>query len=122
MRCSKQSFLFDHLIGGEQQSRRHCQSERLGRPEINHEFEFCWLLNRQVAGALAIENSDNICGDLAVQFDAVGRVGSQASRLNIVATLIHRRHSVGRSSLDNHRTMCSRKKRCPPHDHSGNIA
>ena len=38
--------LFNHLVGGDKQSLRYREAERLGSPEIDHQFE----LGRQLYG------------------------------------------------------------------------
>jgi hypothetical protein len=38
----------DHLVGAEQDRLWNGQSEILGGSQVNHEFEFCRLLDRQV--------------------------------------------------------------------------
>jgi hypothetical protein len=40
--------LFDHLVRNGEKSRWHSEAERLGRVEIDHEFEFGGLKNWQV--------------------------------------------------------------------------
>src|ERR1700719_85451 len=50
------AFLFDHLVGGDLQSKRHCEPERLGRFEIDHQLKLRWLHDRQVASLGALEN------------------------------------------------------------------
>jgi hypothetical protein len=42
--------LFDHLVGSCQYVRRYCQADLLGGFEINHQLEFCRLLNRKFGG------------------------------------------------------------------------
>src|SRR4051812_37213896 len=52
--------LFDHLVGGRLQCERHCNAERLGGLEINHQLEFGRLHDWQVGGLLSFENTANI--------------------------------------------------------------
>src|SRR5262249_61741459 len=61
------SFL-DHLIGPPKERRRDCKAERLGRLEVDHELELCWLLDWKFAGFGAPENLVYVGGGPAVQF------------------------------------------------------
>ena len=55
--CSAaKSILFNHLVGGDLQSKRHCEPERLGRFEIDHQLKLRWLHDRQIASLGALEN------------------------------------------------------------------
>jgi hypothetical protein len=49
-RASVRSRLFDHLVGGNEQRLRHGQTERLGGLQVDYQFKFGRLLNRQIAG------------------------------------------------------------------------
>jgi hypothetical protein len=51
--------LFDHLVGSDDESRRHCQAERLCGFQVNHQFEFDGGLHRQVSGLLAFKDAIN---------------------------------------------------------------
>jgi hypothetical protein len=41
--------LFDYLVGGGEQGRRHGEAQRLGGDEIDDKIELGWLLDRNVA-------------------------------------------------------------------------
>jgi hypothetical protein len=47
--------LFDHLVGAAEQRGWHGEAKRLGRFEIDNEFDFRRLLHREVGGPLAVE-------------------------------------------------------------------
>jgi hypothetical protein len=49
--------LLDHLVGKRQQRIWHGQTERLGGHEVDHQFEFGWLQNREVGRLVALENA-----------------------------------------------------------------
>src|ERR1700680_3914116 len=51
---------FDHLVGATQQRKRDGQAERLGSLEIDDQFDFGDLLNRQVGRLLALENAADV--------------------------------------------------------------
>jgi hypothetical protein len=40
--------LFDHLVGAKQERFGNCETERLGCLQVDDEFEFGWLLDRNV--------------------------------------------------------------------------
>ena len=48
------AYLFDHLIGGDHQRLRHCDAEGLGGLEIDKQFNFRGLLDRQIGGCNGI--------------------------------------------------------------------
>ena len=54
------SSLFDHLVGGRQQGRRHRDAERLGGLEAYNEFKFGWLFDGKIARLGAMQNLVNI--------------------------------------------------------------
>jgi hypothetical protein len=54
--------LFDHLVGGREQRRRHGQPERLRGLEMNDELEICRLLYRKFGRVRAFKNSVHISG------------------------------------------------------------
>ena len=71
--------LFDHLVGAGEQRGRHGETERFGRLEIDHQFEFSWLLHRQVGGFLALEDAIDIDCGAAEQIGSLNSVGDQAA-------------------------------------------
>ena len=49
--------LFDHLVGGGEQRRRHVDTKRLGDLEVEYELELDRLHDRQVGRLFASQNS-----------------------------------------------------------------
>ena len=56
----------DHLIRAKQQPLRNGEAERVRSLQIDHELEFGWLLDRQVTGIRALEDSIDIGGGPAI--------------------------------------------------------
>ena len=52
-RCKRS---FDDLVGLGEDQGRNSQSERLGSLEVDHQLEFGWLLDREVAGICPSED------------------------------------------------------------------
>src|SRR6266852_3939526 len=78
------SRLFDHLVGEREQRRGHGEAERLGCPEVDHEFELGRLYDRQVCGCLALQDAADINADLASRFVDVDAIAHQATHLGIL--------------------------------------
>jgi hypothetical protein len=52
--------LFDHLVGGANERQRYRDAERGSRFEVNHEFHFRGLLDRQVGWLGAFEDAAGV--------------------------------------------------------------
>src|SRR5215203_928507 len=85
---------FDHLVGAAEQRRRHGKPERAGGFEIDHQFEFCWLHDRQVGRLRSLEDLSNINSSLANSSAQTGTVTNQAARYSELSKLIARRDGV----------------------------
>ena len=59
----KSPFLFDHLVGAVEEREPDSQAERPGGLEINNEFDFSRLLNRQLGWFVAFKNTASIKAD-----------------------------------------------------------
>ena len=58
--------LFDHLVGGGEQRRRHGDAQRPGGLGINDQLEFGRLHDRQIGRLCALENAAGIDADLTM--------------------------------------------------------
>jgi hypothetical protein len=54
--------LFDNFVGACYQSRGHGYAERIGRLEVNHQFKFRRLFNRDVAWLHAAQELHKLLG------------------------------------------------------------
>src|SRR5262249_28584397 len=63
--------LFDHLIGASEQRRRHVETERLGRSQIDDEIESGRLLDRDVPGLCPAQNLVDMIGGALRDFNPV---------------------------------------------------
>src|SRR6516225_1739478 len=67
--CQKQTFTasLDHLVGGDKKCLRHCEAERLGGLEVNHQVELDRLLDWQVSRPRAVQNPIHVGGRASEQ-------------------------------------------------------
>jgi ribosomal protein L27 len=59
---------FKHLVGAAGQRQRDSDAERLGGLQIQEEFNFGGLLNRQIGWLVALENSSGVSADQTIVF------------------------------------------------------
>jgi hypothetical protein len=60
--------LLDHLVSGDEQSLRHRDAERLGRFEVDEQFDFRELLDWQVCRPLSFQNATSVDTGQAIGF------------------------------------------------------
>ena len=90
----------DHLVGGGDYRRRYVKAERLRHLEIDDKFEFGRLLDRQVAGPFAFEDTIDIGCCLPVRLEHLNPVGHQAATCDEVAERIDRGQAVSGNKRD----------------------
>src|SRR6516162_10045850 len=91
---------FDDLVGEREQGRRYVDAEQLGCLQVDHELEPGRADDRQVGGALALEDTARIDAELAVQVRNVWSVAHQPAGCHRVALTIDRRHGMTRRKPD----------------------
>ena len=80
MHSSKQAASLDHLVGEREQLVGDFKAERLRGLEVDHEFEFCRLHNRQIGRLLALENAAGIDAGLTIPIGNARRRNSSDRR------------------------------------------
>ena len=88
--------LFDHLVGTGYQCRWHGEAKRLGCLEVDHQIEFCRLLDRQIRRLGALEDLPGVDADLTPERSDIGSIADQAPCANEFLQLICRGNGVTR--------------------------
>src|SRR5262245_42890010 len=84
----------DHLVDAANQRQRDGEAERLGGLHVDDEFDFGRLLDRQLGGLLAFENSACIDAERAVRIQNGAAVSHEAASAYKLAKLVDRGHTV----------------------------
>jgi len=99
--------LLDHLVGGREQRRGHCEAECLRRDQIDDELELAGAQNRNISRLLPLEHAPGIDSDLAMQFGKARPIAHQPAGLRPKACRINRGHCVSRRQGDDlEQTVC----------------
>ena len=78
--------LFDHLVGGEQQTGRHLETERSGGSQIDDQLELGRLHHWQFGRLRTGEDLASLDADLTNTVRNIGPVAHQAAGVDIVAS------------------------------------
>src|SRR5262245_63327707 len=84
----------DHLVDAANHRQRDGEAERLGGLHVDDELHFGRLLDRQLGGLLAFENSARIDAERAVRIQNGASVSHQAASGYKLAKLVDRGHPV----------------------------
>jgi hypothetical protein len=87
-KCSKKSFLLDHLIGERDQLVWNCYPDSPGGREINNQLELCRPLNRKFGRLLAFEDAAGIYPDLLVHIRKARPIAHEAAGFGKLAHVI----------------------------------
>src|SRR5947207_15200999 len=74
----------EQCVGAQQKLFWNCKAYGLCGLEIDHQFELCWLNDRQVGGLGAFENAAGINADLTISIGDARAVTHQAASLREV--------------------------------------
>jgi hypothetical protein len=92
--------LFDHLAGEREDLRRNFEAELPCGFQIDGEFKFRRLQDRQVGRLGTLENSANIESCLAQRLRTTGTVAHPTACRDVLSERINRRHGVARRERD----------------------
>src|SRR5262249_5420716 len=94
-------YSFDHLVGAHQQAGGKRQPKPRRRPLIDDDLECRGLLNWEIAGSLALQDSIDVVGSAPKQDGYIGTVSDEAAGLGVFAERIYRRNLAHRHRIDN---------------------
>jgi hypothetical protein len=98
---------FDHLVGTADQRKRDDEAERLGGLEVDDQFHLGGLLDRQIGGFFALENTAGICASLSICTQGAARVAHQTASCREGACLGDRGHPVAKRQRGEMFLMCN---------------
>src|SRR6478736_9598327 len=96
---------FDHLIGAGDQSGRDFKTKCFGGFKVDDQLVFGWLLDRQIAGRFALENTINVRRCSLEQIDYVWSITDESAGLCEQVEWIDRRKSKLSRKRDEQFTM-----------------
>src|SRR5215813_11099740 len=85
---------FNHLSGANEQSGWHSQAERVGGLQVDDQFDFGNLLDRQVGGLLALEDTVGVDASRMECIRNAASVAYQAASRGELAKMVGRGHRV----------------------------
>src|SRR5262252_1231794 len=87
---------FDDLVGAGEKHRRKLDAERLGGLKVEYQFEFDWLLNRQIGGLGTFQDAAGVDANLVIGIRNIGSVAHQPAGFSIVANCVARGKRMAR--------------------------
>ena len=101
--------LVDHLVRPQQQRLRDREAERLGGLEIDDQLEFRRLLDGQIGGLSALDDSIDVSSCLAEPIVVAWAIRHQSAIANDEAKLLHCGNALYRRELDDSLTIHARE-------------
>jgi hypothetical protein len=99
MQCSKQSPLFDHLVGAGEQRRRHFEAKRAGSRQIDDKFELGRLQDWQIGRLGPLEKAARIAAELAIYIRQARSIAHQPTDFRDLTLRICRGNPVNCGQL-----------------------
>src|SRR5207244_10467952 len=96
MHRSKQHFSFDDPVGADEEHWRNAEAERFGGLQIDDQFEFGRLHDRQVSRLFTLKNAASVNAGLAKTVRKVRIVADQSAALDNLAVRVNRWHPMAR--------------------------
>src|SRR6516162_7115347 len=91
----------DDLVGEGQQRLRQGEAGRVCRFEVDDEFEFGGLIDRDLTRFNAAKDLVHIVGNLSRRFGGIGPIGHQPATISVKTAWIDRRQPLVRRKLNN---------------------
>src|ERR1051325_7995453 len=101
--------LFDHLIRPLQHAVRNFQVDLFRSLEINDEFKFRWLLDRQISWFRAFQYLVHVDSRAPIEIIVVGPVGHQTTHVDKLLLWVNSRQAISAGKLDD-RLSFSKKR------------
>jgi sarcosine oxidase delta subunit len=102
----KQTFAsFYQLVGAGEYLRRNCEAKHLRCLEVDHEFEFGGLLDRQICRSRAVEYLIHVFSRPTPNGSEIGSIRQEPANLWKHPKGIHRWQSIARRKFDDQLTM-----------------
>jgi hypothetical protein len=102
--------LFDHLVGGGEQRRRHIDAERLGSLDVDYQLVFGRRLRWQIGRLLASKDAIHVFGRAAVLVDIIRTIRCQAAVGDVKAGIVHRGQLVPGCQRDDQSAMSKNRR------------
>src|ERR1700730_1328857 len=81
---------FNHLVGSGEQCRRHGEAKCLRGLEIDDQFEFRRLLDRQLGWLCSFQDLVGVDRGSTIQVEYIRPVGNEATEFHKLPSVIHR--------------------------------
>src|SRR4051812_30388908 len=98
-------WLFDHLVGASKQRLWDGDSQRVGRFQVDDEFELGRRLHRKTAWPLTFQNTVDVLGGAAIRINLFRSIGGEAPLGDVDAAGKDGGQSISRSQINDEFSM-----------------